>query len=83
MPLNYLQDILAPAISNTHIRSHWGEWRPVQLFLVDVQVGQLRLPNIFVIADEVGDEIILGRNLLNKLRLMFDGPAQRVNIPAQ
>lgn len=25
--------------------------------------------------DERGDEIILGRNVLNKLRLMLDGPA--------
>lgn len=83
VPITFLQDILAPALSDTRIRSHWGEWRPVQLFLVDIQLDNLKLPNIFVIGDEQGDEIILGRNVLNKLRLWLDGPANLTNLPSQ
>ena len=30
-----LVDVLAPVLTETRIRSHWGEWRSVQLFLVD------------------------------------------------
>jgi predicted aspartyl protease len=83
VPITFLQDILAPALSDTRIRSHWGEWRSVQLFLVDIQLDNLKLPNIFVIGDEQGDEIILGRDVLNKLRLLLDGPANLTNLPPQ
>lgn len=83
VPLPLLKDILAPVLSDTHIRSHWGEWRAVQLFLVDVEINGLILPNVFVVGDEQDDEIILGRNVLNKLRLTFDGPANLTNVPAQ
>ena len=75
VPIVYLRQILAPALTDTRIRSHWGEWRPVQLFVVDLKLDGLILPGIFVVGDEQGDEIVLGRNVLNKLRLLLDGPA--------
>jgi len=60
-----------------------GEDRAVQLFLVDIELGGLRLPGILVVGDEQGDEVVLGRNILNKLRLVLDGPASQTIIPAQ
>ncbi len=83
VPITYLQEIVAPAITDTHIRSHWGEWRPVQLFLVDLTICNLRLPNLLVIGDEQGEEIVLGRNVINKLRLVLDGPAKQITLPPQ
>lgn len=83
VPINYLQEILAPVITDTRLRSHWGEWRSVQLFVVDIELDNLRLPNIFVVGDEQGDEIILGCNILNKLRLLLDGPANSTEVPSQ
>ena len=83
VPLAYLQQILAPALVDARIRSHWGEDRAVQLFLVDIELGDLRLPGILVVGDEQGDEVVLGRNILNKLRLVLDGPASQTIIPAQ
>ena len=71
-----LEDILAPVLAETRIRSHWGEWRPVQLFLVDVEINGLTLPGIFVVGDETGDGIVLGRNVLNKLDIALHGPIQ-------
>jgi hypothetical protein len=76
IPIAYLRQILAPALSDTRIRSHWGEWRPAQLFEVDLEVGRLRLPGVIVVGDEQGDTIVLGRDVLNKLRLLLDGPAK-------
>jgi len=76
VPIGYLQAVFAPALTDTRIRSHWGEWRPAQLFVIDIELGSLRLPGIFVVGDEQGSEIVLGRNVLNKLRLLLDGPAQ-------
>jgi len=75
VPIVYLRQILAPALTDTRIRSHWGEWRSVQLFVVDLELDGLILPGVFVVGDEQGDEIVLGRNVLNKLRLLLDGPA--------
>ncbi len=69
IPITFLQEILAPALTDTRIRSHWGEWRSVQLFVVDIELGDLKLPNIFVVGDEQGDEVILGRNILTGSRL--------------
>jgi predicted aspartyl protease len=83
VPISYLQEILAPAITDTRIRSHWGEWRSVQLFVVDLEMDNLRLPNIFVVGDEQGDEIVLGRDVLNKLRLLLDGPANVTDVQTQ
>jgi hypothetical protein len=30
VPIAHLRRILAPVLTSTRIRSHWGEWRPVQ-----------------------------------------------------
>ena len=76
VPIAYLEEILAPPMVDTHIRSHWGEWRAVQLFAVDIELGNLRLPSVFVVGDEQGNEVVLGRDGLNKLRLLLDGPAE-------
>jgi len=51
--------------------------------VIDLELGDLRLPGVFVVGDEQGDEIVLGRNVLNKLRLLLDGPANITNIPSQ
>jgi len=80
IPIAYLEDILAPPMADTHIRSHWGEWRAAQLFAVDLELGSLKLPGIFVVGDEQGNEIVLGRDVLNKLRLLLDGPDAQSDI---
>ena len=80
VPITYLEQILAPPMTDTHIRSHWGEWRSAQLFAVDIELGSLRLPDVFVVGDEQGTEIVLGRNVLNKLRVLLGGPAGQTDI---
>jgi predicted aspartyl protease len=80
VPMALLEDVLAPVLTETRIRSHWGEWRSVQLFVVDIELNGLTLPGIFVVGDETGDDIVLGRNLLNKLYLALDGPAQMAEV---
>ena len=37
-------------------------------------IGELTLSGITVVGDELGDETVLGRNVLNRLRLLLDGP---------
>lgn len=80
VPLQYLEEILAPVITETRIRSHWGEWRHVEQFLVEIEIDKLRLSNVLVVGDEVGDEIVLGRDVINKLRILLDGPQRMVDV---
>jgi len=70
-----------PTIYTTGVRSHLGDSvRRVSVYKVDILIESLRLPSIEVVGDDWGDEIIIGRNALNKLRLMLDGPKQFAEI---
>jgi predicted aspartyl protease len=80
VPIDYLQQVQAPVLKRTRIRSHWGEWRSVLLFLLDIEIENRRLPSVIVVADTQGDEVILGRNVLNKLRIFLNGPDNFVEI---
>lgn len=59
------------------IRGQWGEPIQVTRFALDLYLDNSTvLPSIDVVSDPVGREVILGRNVLNKLRLLLDGPRQ-------
>ncbi len=74
VPAAHLKAIQADEIYATRLRSHWGESRPVTVCLVDLEVAGYRLPGIEVVADERGKDVLLGRNVLNKLILLLNGP---------
>ncbi len=80
VPLKYLLDIEATIGGRNRLRSQWGERREVNLYLVDLEIEQAILPGIWVIGDELSDEVILGRNVLNRLRLLLDGPAGKTTL---
>ncbi|MBI5652448.1 MAG: hypothetical protein HZC40_18675 [Chloroflexi bacterium] len=80
VPIEHLRAIRAPAVMDKRIKSHWGELRAVQLFVVDLEIANIRLPAVLVVGDEQGNEIIIGRDVLNKLRLLLDGPANILEI---
>lgn len=80
IPQAYIDQLGAPFVDDIRIRSHWGEWRNIQIFTLDIGIGSLRLPAIEVLGDESGDEIVLGRNLLNKLHLLLHGPEGQVEM---
>jgi predicted aspartyl protease len=83
IPTDYLRQIRATPISDARIRSHWGDWRPVQLFVLDLQIEDLTFPGVFAIGDDQDDEMIIGRDVLNKLRFTLDGPEHLLHIPPQ
>ena len=80
VPVKYLQQIEASVEGHSGLRSQWGERRVVNLYLVDVEIEGLTLPGIWVIGDEIGDEIVLGRNILNRLRILLDGLAAATEV---
>jgi len=80
VPLDLIERLDAPFVDDVSLRSQWGEWRRVHLFTVDIGIDSLRLPAIEIVGDDRGDEIILGRNVLNKLRLLLDGLAATTHV---
>ncbi len=80
VPAAHLQAIDADATYTTSLRSHWGASHPVSVYLVDLEVAGQRLPAIDVVADNQNDDILLGRNVLNKLILLLDGPHAQANV---
>ncbi|MFP4395561.1 MAG: hypothetical protein ACLFTI_09885 [Anaerolineales bacterium] len=75
IPTVYLKELRASPIDDAWVRGQWDEWRSVLMYMVDVRVGTTTVPGLHVVGDVRGDEIVLGRNYLNRLRLLLNGPA--------
>jgi hypothetical protein len=60
------------------LRSQWGEQRVVYRYEIDLKIGDRTFPGVLVVSDDLGDEVILGRNFLNQVRILLDGPAMTV-----
>ena len=75
VPSNLLRQLNAPFINRGVVRSQWGESRSVKLHTISIGVGLLNIPVVTVISDSQSDEIILGRNFLNRWQISLDGPA--------
>lgn len=60
------------------LRSQWGEYRFIYRYEVDLRIENRTFASILVVADDVGDDVIIGRDVLNRLRFLYDGPAQQL-----
>ena len=60
-----------------------GDRQAVALYFVDVYINNLAYLGIRVIADKKAQEIILGRDVLNKLPLFLDGVQQQTILVAE
>jgi hypothetical protein len=90
VPLSWLLRIDAPEVRYAYLRGLWGEQRQVTLYLVDLHLDKGVLPGIEVVgfegdADETGEEqeVVLGRNVLNLLILLLDGPREQTDVLAR
>lgn len=50
------------------------------VYLVDLEVAGQRLPAVEVVADNIGEDVLLGRNVLNRLILLLDGTARTTDV---
>ena len=87
VPLNWLLGIDAPEVRWAYLRGLWSEQRPVTLYLVDLHLENGILPGVGVIGIDEDDieteedhEIVLGRNVLNQLILLLDGPNEQTDV---
>lgn len=76
VPLSHLQYIQAEEIYSAHLRGHWGNAYPVNIYFVDLEIEGQRFPGIEVIGDPHGATVLLGRNILNRLNLLIAGPEE-------
>lgn len=83
VPVEILQQLGARACDEALLRGPWGEQRRVYTYLVDVHIYERVLPGIEVVGDTLGETIVLGRNLLNKLIVLLDGPDTTLYILTQ
>ncbi len=74
VPIRHIERLGVQVDNRKFLRSAWGEHRPVDIYLLDLGIGEMRFPLVEIVADDQGDDVILGRNLLNKLDLRLDGP---------
>ncbi len=82
VPQALLDQISAPEVDEVRLRSHWGEATTVITYLVDIQLGADLLPGVEVVGDMHGERVLLGRNVINKLLLLIDGPRQHTELLA-
>lgn len=82
VPVAHLQAIGARRVFETGLRSQWGERRTVFLYLVDVSLGEHMMSGVYVVGDDLGNELVIGRDILNRLRLTLDGPASHLHLLA-
>ncbi|MBI5301959.1 MAG: retroviral-like aspartic protease family protein [Chloroflexi bacterium] len=80
VPEDIARRLRASPLNPAHLETQWGDVHPVTMYLLDIQIGEVNLPSVVVAGDPESDEIILGRNVLNKLALFLDGPAQQTDV---
>ncbi|HEY54005.1 MAG TPA: hypothetical protein G4N94_11160 [Caldilineae bacterium] len=75
VPLALLRPLAAPIVRPATLSSQWQDRRFVYVYEVDLRIGNEILPAVDVAGDPFSNEILLGRNLLNRLDLRHEGPA--------
>ncbi len=80
IPLQWLLSIDAPETRSAFARGLWGKRQAVTLYLVDIRLEIGVFCGIEVIGTDDEEEVILGRNVLNKLFLLLEGPHQQSRI---
>ena len=82
VPIDILEQLKARRIGQTDIRESTGLVRTMSVFAGDVRIGDLVVHSVRIAAARTGEEIILGRNVLNQLVVTLDGPGATTLIAA-
>lgn len=80
VPIRMIESLGLQVDNRKFLVSPWGERRQVDVYLLDVQVGKTKFPVVEIVADDYGNEFILGRNVLNKLAVLLDGPNTELDL---
>lgn len=74
VPQSVLHAFNAPYLKRAMLKTQWSQRQQVGLYEVDVRIGELVFPGIDVAGDRASAQVLLGRNVLNRLDLRLEGP---------
>jgi len=86
VPKRWLAQINAPESRSALVRGLWSSRTRVTLYFVDIHFNNVILPGVEAIGVDENDgafeneEVVLGRNVLNMLFLLLEGPAQQTRV---
>ena len=81
IPADLITRLGVPVEYNTNVRGHVSAaTQRAAVHVVDLLIGDARVPAIEVVSDEWGSDVILGRNVLNRFQIHLDGPAQTTEL---
>lgn len=80
IPTALLKQIGLTPLARRRARSIWGESKRLELYGISFTLDSLRFQALHVLADDTSDEIVLGRFVLNRLKIVLDGPAGMLEI---
>lgn len=80
IPTHILRQVGAQWIGKGNATSVWGDSRKTNIYIISLQLGTHYFSTVEVLEDTKGKEIIIGRYVLNWLRITFDGLSQYVEI---
>lgn len=81
IPKSILEELEAHFLQSKQMRGILGQTFTVDVYMVTLEVGGQRLRGVTVVGIEDGkEEPIVGRNILNRLFLLFNGPHERLDV---
>jgi hypothetical protein len=80
IPMSLIATLRVPAIDEIVLISQWHDRHVMRLFQVDIQIAGLLFPAVDVVSDRWSKEVLLGRNVLNRLDLRLEGPKLRTHV---
>lgn len=79
IPNQFLKKLNLRSTRKAQMRGVSGYAYPVDLYLVSLQIATLSLYGVWVVSDKQ-NQIIMGRNVLNQMRIHLDGLSQVIEI---
>jgi predicted aspartyl protease len=80
IPINLLYFLEVKSFRQQRVLGLWGGEAMIDLYYVNFEISGSLFTRIEVIGNDTESEILIGRNLSNKLRLLLDGPDQTVEL---
>ena len=80
LPIDSLEQIQARFLETRQMRGATGHRLIVDTYLVSIRLGPYTLHGIEAVAVREGVEAVIGRDVLNSLEVVLNGPANMVEI---
>ena len=80
LPDSVVEQLKITPINPGQLVTQWGDVHPVNIYLLDIEVEEQRIPGTIVAGDAASKDIVLGRSLLNHLSLFIDGPLLQTEV---